>query len=108
MHVRTHTHTHTHTHINSTPLWILQVLPEDQKAVEFFTYFQIIKSAQNQEHITNSTQTLGLYVDTQDGWKVKMTNNNSLWDKFCIEGFTHPTHPFPPRACSAYPMKPTN
>lgn len=52
-------------------------------------YFQIV-TRQNQEHITNEMETLGLYVDKTDGWKVKATSNTFEWDKFKIVGFATP------------------
>ena len=54
-----------------------------------FTYFQI-KRGQNQDHITDEKESLGLYVDKSDGWKVKATPNKSLWDKFKISSFASP------------------
>ena len=54
-----------------------------------FTYFQM-RDGQYQGHITNTEGTIGLYVDTDDGWRVKATSDNSLWDKFAIKGFIGP------------------
>lgn len=69
----------------------LQAKPQTNKAENIFTYFQIA-TGQNQEHITNKEETLGLYVDKSD-WTVKATRDTSLWDKFKITSFATPaTH----------------
>ena len=70
----------------------LQALPKGKKAAVFFTDFQI-KLGQDKDHITNTKETLGMYVDKVDGWKVNITANTSLWDKFSIAGFSPPSPP---------------
>lgn len=52
-----------------------------------FTEFQIKGS---ESHITSDNGDMGLYVDTTDntdqgGWKVKITADKSLWNKFSID-----------------------
>ena len=48
-------------------------------------------------HITTKDHntTLGMYVDPEDGWKVKVTEDSSKWDKFQITGFAPPSPPKP-------------
>ena len=71
---------------------VLQVLPEGDKHEEYFTYFQI-KRGESANPITTTTRhtTLGVYVDTSDGWKMKLTEKEEHWDKFRIAGFTPKT-----------------
>lgn len=92
----THMHVRTHTHYPALPIGSLQALPADQNAAGFFAFFQISNTGQNPEHITNVTGERGLYVDPNDGWKVKMTDNTALWDKFRIQGFLPPNSPTTP------------
>ena len=68
---------------------VLQKLPEGEKHEEYFTHFQI-KRGESTNPITTTTRhtTLGVYVDTKDGWKVKLTEEEEHWDKFRIAGFT--------------------
>ena len=71
---------------------VLQKLPEGEKHEEYFTHFQI-KRGESTNPITTTTRhtTLGVYVDTKDGWKVKLTEEEEHWDKFRIAGFTPKT-----------------
>lgn len=46
-----------------------------------------IEDSQEANHITDEEGKLGLYVDRQDNWKVKMTKETSWWDKFTITKF---------------------
>ena len=74
---------------------VLQKLPEGekQKLKKYFTHFQIIAS-ESTYHITTATTrytTLGLYVDTKNGWKVKLTKKEEYWDKFSIAQFSLPS-----------------
>ena len=71
---------------------VLQKLPEGEKHEEYFTHFQI-KRGESTNPITTTTRhtTLGVYVDTKDGWKVKLTEEEEHWDKFRIAGFTLPS-----------------
>ena len=68
---------------------VLQKLPEGEKHEEYFTHFQI-KRGVSANPITTTTRhtTLGMYVDTSDGCKVKVTKEEEHWDKFSIAGFT--------------------
>ena len=64
-------------------------LGEDLDSV-YFANFQI-RAGQPEAHITSENEAIGLYVhvdnrtDEGPGWKIKVTNNRSLWDKFRIE-----------------------
>ena len=68
---------------------VLQKLPNGEKPEEHFTKFQI-KRGVSANPITTTTQntTLGVYVDTSDGWKMKLTEKEEDWDKFSIAGHT--------------------
>ena len=68
---------------------VLQVLPEGEKREEYFTKFQI-KRGVSANPITTTTRntTLGVYVDTRGGWKVKLTEKEEHWDKFKIGELT--------------------
>ena len=68
---------------------VLQALPGGEKHEEYFSLFQIT-TREKTNYITTTTQnvTLGLYVDTRDGWKVKVTKRQQYWDKFSIAGLT--------------------
>ena len=68
-----------------------------------FSYFHM-ERGQNQDHITTERGTLGLYVDTSDGWKVKATLNNSQWDKFKITSFA-PPEPNTRKHCKSAPQE---
>ena len=64
---------------------VLQALPS-----EYFTKFQMTTN-DSTNPITTTTQNgtpIGMCVDTNDGWKVKLTDNSGLWDKFTIQRFT--------------------
>lgn len=67
------------------PPTLLQMLLEGSRHQDFFSYFQI-RTGQWQAHITSESgrDIIGLYVDINDGWKVKVTTNTSLWDEFSI------------------------
>ena len=58
-----------------------------------FTDFQI-KGGQSEAYITSDNGNMGLYVhmddEDQGGWKVKITANQSLWDKFHITSADFP------------------
>ncbi len=58
-----------------------------------FTEFQI-KGGESEAHITTDDGNKGLYVDMdneeQGGWKVKITADQSLWDKFHITSADFP------------------
>ena len=76
---------------------VLQKLPDGDKHKEYFSLFQIT-TRETTNYITTTTQntTLGVYVDTRDGWKVKLTKKQEYWDKFRIAGFKPPaTDPSP-------------
>lgn len=55
----------------------------------YFANFQI-RAGQSEAYITSENGAIGLYVhvdnrtDEGPGWKIKVTNNRSLWDKFSI------------------------
>ena len=68
---------------------VLQKLPNGEKHEEHFTKFQI-KRGVSANPITTTTRntTLGVYVDTSDGWKMKLTEKEEDWDKFSIAGLT--------------------
>ena len=68
---------------------VLQKLPKGREREEYFTHFQII-TRESTNHITTQNTTLGVYVDTKDGWKVKLTKKKDYWDKFRIGGFKLP------------------
>jgi len=68
---------------------VLQVLPEGEKHEEYFSQFQIT-TRERTNYITTQKITLGLYVDTTDGWKVKLTKKQEYWDKFRIGRFELP------------------
>lgn len=63
-----------------------QPLPYGTTVNEFFPVFQI-EGGQEANHITDKDGKLGLYVDTQDNCKVKVTKKTSWWDKFSITSF---------------------
>ena len=64
----------------------LQPLPVTSQPLGFFARF-LIKQGQPWDHVTDETETLGLYVDVNDGWKLKATTTTSLWDKFSFTKF---------------------
>lgn len=64
----------------------MQALPEGSNVENTFPVFQI-ENNHEANHITDKDGKLGLYVDRQDGWKVKVTNKTSWWDKFTISSF---------------------
>ena len=68
---------------------VLQKLPEGERLKDYFIKFQMITKA-SANHITTTTQNgtaLGMYVDIDDGWKVKLTDKSELWDKFTFQRF---------------------
>ena len=68
---------------------ILQKLPDGENSKDYFTEFQTT-TRDRTNAITTTTHNgtaLGMYVDTNDGWKVKLTDNFRLWDKFTFPGF---------------------
>lgn len=68
---------------------IFEKLPNGEKPEEHLTKFQI-KRGVSANPITTTTRntTLGVYVDTSDGWKMKLTEKEEDWDKFSIAGLT--------------------
>ena len=67
---------------------VLQKLPGDDNSDDYFTEFQIT-TGENISPITTTTNRnspFGMYVDRNDEWKVKLTNDRKLWDKFTIGG----------------------
>ena len=73
-------------HLAPLPFGLLQPLPVTSLPQNFFSKL-LIKQGQSVDHITDESETLGLYVDVNDGWKVKATSDTSLWDKFKFVGF---------------------
>ena len=67
---------------------VLQEPPDGENPDDYFTKFQMETKA-SANHITTQNGTLGMYVDINDEWKVKLTNksNDSLWDKFTFARF---------------------
>ena len=61
-----------------------------------FTDFQI-KGGQSEGYITSDNGNMGLYVhmdnEEQGGWKVKITADQNLWDKFRITSADFPITP---------------
>ncbi len=56
---------------------------------EEFTLFQFEPTDQGAVTITVVDRSdIGLYVDTNDGWKVKAGTEQSNWNKFQIVGFS--------------------
>ncbi len=64
---------------------VLQKLPDEKGLEEYFTKFHIT-IGDSTNPITTSQNTK-MYVDTKDGWKVKLTKAASHWYKFRIAGF---------------------
>ena len=53
------------------------------------TLFQFDSSDEDTVTITVvNRRHIGLYVDTDDGWKVKATRDQHKWNKFLVTGFT--------------------
>ena len=67
---------------------VLQKLPDGENSDDYFTKFQsTTQESTNPITTTPQNTALGMYVDTNDGWKVKLTNNPKFWDKFTFPGF---------------------
>ena len=60
----------------------------DGKSKDELTLFQFESSDQDTVTITDNKSDIGLYVDTDDGWKVKATRDQHKWNKFRVTGFT--------------------
>ena len=60
----------------------------DGKGVAELTLFQIEPRDQEMTNIRCVNTEIGLYVDMDDGWKVKATTDQQRWSKFWITGFT--------------------
>lgn len=76
-------------HLLSSPLLYLSTQPTpDWKSVEELTLFQIEPKDEEMTNIKAVNTEIGLYVDRDDGWKVKATTDEQRWSKFWITGFT--------------------
>ena len=59
------------------------------KSKDDLTLFQFESSDQDTVTITVvNRRDIGLYIDTDDGWKVKATRDQHKWNKFRVTGFT--------------------
>ena len=65
---------------------VLQKLREGERLKDYFIKFQMITKA-SANHITTQNGTLGMYVDIDDEWKVKLTDKSELWDNFIFQRF---------------------
>ena len=69
---------------------IFEKLPDGVNSDDYFTMFQTTTDDRTNP-ITTTTQNgsaLGMYVDTNDEWIVKLTKHRKWWDKFTFPEFT--------------------